>query len=101
MKERNILILITGIIAILLIPGATAATVDGINSPGEWDDRWAACQINVGDPIFPYGDRLELEQGGFVHTPTGVFYEEDPQDDSGPGFDDSMAHKQETLVVLI
>ena len=84
---RKLLIsLVLLLVIIVSIPPSFAVTVDGTNTAGEWNEAWAYCQDNVGTPVFPYGDRLEMEQDF-----TGVFYQEDPKNDSGPNNNESMA----------
>jgi len=89
---RKLIILCTALMMIALIPAAMAITVDGQKSPGEWDEEWAYGQTQATgyDPNGPFGDRLVGRQGAFSF-PTDIWYDEDPKDDSGAGFDESMA----------
>lgn len=84
---RKLLIsLVLLLVIIVSIPPSFAVTVDGTRSSGEWNEDWAFGQDNVGTPVSPYGDRLEMEQDF-----TGIFYLEDPKNDSGSDNDESMA----------
>lgn len=75
-----------------MVPMAAAITVDGHNDPGEWNGNWAYDQTQaIGyDTDGPFGDQLVIRQGGFSY-PTTIWYDLDPQDDSGPTFTDTMA----------
>ena len=75
---------------VLFMPQSLAITVDGVKSPGEWNEGWAYGQDRNAShpaPVFPYGDRVEMEQG----CDTGIINSEDPRADSGPAYDDTMA----------
>ena len=83
------IVLIALMAIVFFIPQGLAITVDGVKSPGEWNEDWAFCQdrnTSHPAPVFPYGDRLEVEQ-----ISTGVINAYDPPDDSGPNCVDSMA----------
>jgi len=87
--KKLISIKITTVIIIILLfatNSASAITVDGVKSPGEWNEDWAFGQnrSSTYDPNGPFGDRLVIEQGNF-------WYDEDPKNDSGIGYDQSMA----------
>ena len=88
--KRILIPLLVVLMIIAYSPPSLAITVDGVKSPGEWDEGWAFGQDRNGShplPVYPYGDRAEAEQG---HG-TGIINTIDPPDDSGPNFDDTMA----------
>ena len=88
--KRILIPLLVVLMIIAYSPPSLAITVDGVKSPGEWDEGWAFGQDRNGShaaPSYPYGDRVEAEQG---HG-TGIINMFDPADDSGPNFDDTMA----------
>lgn len=88
--KRILIPLLVVLMIIAYSPPSLAITVDGVKSPGEWDEGWAFGQdrnASHAAPVFPYGDRVEAEQG---HG-TGIINAIDPSDDSGPNFDDTMA----------
>jgi hypothetical protein len=87
--KRLLILLPVVLMIIALSPPSLAVTVDGIKSPGEWNEDWAYGQDRNAShpaPVFPYGDRMEVEQ-----DKTGIINMEDPSDDSGPNNDESMA----------
>ena len=88
--KRILIPLLVVLMIIAYSPPSLAITVDGVKSPGEWDEAWAFGQDRNGShaaPVPPFGDRVEAEQG---HG-TGIINMFDPADDSGPNFDDTMA----------
>lgn len=96
---RKLILLFVTLMLISSIPAATAITVDGLVSPGEWNENWAFGQVNNATAaaqydIFNTGDRLEIRQGAFGHD-TNIWYAEDPEDDSynsvTDGFDQTMS----------
>jgi hypothetical protein len=92
--RKTLIVLLAALVVIMYLPPSLAITVDGVKSPGEWDEGWAFGQDRNSShpaPVFPYGDRLEVEQDA-----TGVFNMEDPKNDSGAGFDESMAQAGES-----
>ena len=88
--KRTLIALLVVLMIIAYSPPSLAIVVDGVKSPGEWDEGWAFGQDQNTShpvPVFPYGDRVEVEQG---HG-TGIINMEDPPDDSGPDYDETMA----------
>jgi hypothetical protein len=88
---KHIKIVLIALLAIVsFIPQGLAITVDGVKSPGEWNEDWGYGQDrnDSHSAVFPYGDRMEVEQG---KVDTGIVNMEDPSDDSGPGYDETMA----------
>ncbi|WMW23359.1 hypothetical protein RE476_05950 [Methanolobus mangrovi] len=77
---------------LLSIPAATAITVDGAKSVGEWDEDWAFGQYNAStyNSNGPFGDRMVVRQGTYA-ADTGLWYDTDPKNDAGPSFSDGMA----------
>ena len=89
---RNLIVFLTALILMVSIPAATAAiTVDGNNSTGEWDANWSfgQTQATTYSQLGPFGDRLVIKQGGFGFS--NGFHDEDPKNDSGTLFLESMA----------
>jgi hypothetical protein len=91
-KMRKLILLCVTMMILSSVPTAMAITVDGQKSAGEWDENWLFSQTegSTYDPNGPFGDRFVIEQGGFGFA-TGVFYDEDPDDDSGTSHDETMA----------
>jgi hypothetical protein len=83
---RKVMIILLTIMTMVIvsIPASCAIVVDGIKSPGEWNDAWAYGQDHAATPVFPYGDRLEIVQND-------TWYQEDPKNDSGMCYCESMA----------
>ena len=69
------------------VPPSMAIDVDGIKSVGEWDEDWNWNQ--TGEKSFPIGNRLAMWQ-------QGIELDNDPKNDSGPDYDDSMAQAGES-----
>ncbi|WP_158599226.1 hypothetical protein, partial [Methanohalophilus sp. RSK] len=94
------LALCAALMLIITIPAASAITVDGYNDTGEWDVNWAFGQNNnlshTYDPEGPFGDRMEVRQGGVNILVTSEWNMIDPKNDSGKDFDDSMASAGES-----
>ena len=94
---RKSILVSTVLIMVALIPAAMAITVDGIKSPGEWNENWAFCQDHgtTYDLNGPFGDRAVIRQGAYSHPVdefvTDIWYDIDPKNDSDSGFDVSMA----------
>lgn len=72
---------------IMSVPPSLAIEVDGIKSVGEWDEEWNWNQ--TGEKLFPPGNRLAMWQ-------EGIELENDPKNDSGLGYSDSMAQAGES-----
>ena len=72
---------------IMSVPPSMAIDVDGIKSVGEWDEDWNWNQ--TGEKSFPIGNRLAMWQ-------QGIELDNDPKNDSGPDYDDSMAQAGES-----
>lgn len=88
--KRILIPLLVVLMIIAYSPPSLAIVVDGVKSPGEWDEGWAFGQdqnTSHPAPVFPYGDRVEVEQG---HG-TGIINMVDPPDDSGTSFNETMA----------
>lgn len=93
-RMKKLIILGVILMIISMIPMAAAViTVDGHKSPGEWDSNWTFGQTEGSDysAVGPFGDRLVMMQGAFITPQTGVWNDDDPQDDSGTNFDESMS----------
>ena len=72
---------------IMSVPPSLAITVDGIKDVGEWNEDWNWNQMGV--TSFPPGNRLAMWQ-------QGIELENDPKNDSGPTYDDTMAQAGES-----
>jgi hypothetical protein len=85
-----------------LVSSVSAITVDGNKTSGEWNDNWAFNQTNNVTAASEYdpdnlGDRLEIRQGAFgIQPDTETWYAEDPKNDSGTNFDQTMAQRGES-----
>jgi len=75
------------LIMIMSVPPSLAIEVDGIKSVGEWNEDWNWNQ--TGEKSFPIGNRLAMWQ-------EGIELDNDPKNDSGPDYDDSMAQAGES-----
>jgi hypothetical protein len=65
---------------------AAAISIDGVRSTGEWSEDWNFGQAEgTGyDTNGPFGDKMVIFQNG-------NWYDEDPINDSGTGFNETMA----------
>ena len=75
------------LIMIMSVPPSLAITVDGIIDVGKWieDLNWNQMVVTS----FPPGNRLAMWQ-------QGIELENDPKNDSGPTYDDTMAQAGES-----
>ncbi|ADI74412.1 hypothetical protein Metev_1565 [Methanohalobium evestigatum Z-7303] len=93
---KRLMVLFAGLMAILMsISAASAITVDGNKTSGEWDENWAFGQTNNATAASEYdinnlGDRLEIMQGT-LQADTGDYNAVDPKNDSGSSYAESMA----------
>ncbi|RNI14649.1 VPXXXP-CTERM sorting domain-containing protein [Methanohalophilus sp. RSK] len=101
MKQMRIVLAICAALMLMIaIPAASAITVDGYKSAAEWDENWAFGQNNnvshAYNPNGPFGDRMEVRQGGVNTLVTSEWNMVDPKNDSGGDFDESMASAGES-----
>ncbi|MFP4654489.1 MAG: hypothetical protein ACLFMM_02240, partial [Methanohalobium sp.] len=95
-------IVIALFVMLLLASSVSAINVDGNKTDGEWNDSWAFNQTNNATASAEYdpnnlGDRLEVRQGAFgIEPDTETWYAEDPKNDSGTEFDQTMAQRGES-----
>ncbi len=91
MKKSIILCVV--LMITLMVPMASAITVDGIKE-SEWNESWAFGQTGgTGyNASGPFGDRLVTQQGAFSITKVLPWLDFDPKDDAGVSpFTTSMA----------